>query len=199
MLGTALAIAGCASSHSSYTLIKSAHPKCEAQGAALAAYLSTGKPAAQDLSHGGQREKVLSLSKAQQSVYISQVSDKVIKACEQQVLAQQQQRRAAAALARAYAASRRLVKANLAADALAEPACKRVGGTWVPPGPTEAPENARCSGVSYLGSDGQKHHVTLGFDTTGAITPPRGAATATKSQCASGPGRWDAQLRLCLS
>jgi hypothetical protein len=209
MLGAALAIAGCAgsdspsasasSSSSGYTLIKAAHPKCEAQGAALAAYLTTGQPAAEDLPHGGQRQKALSLSGAQRSVYISQAGDKVIEACEQQVTAQQQQRRAAAALARADAAARRLVKANLAADALAQPACQRVGGTWVPPGPTHAPENARCSGVPYLGPDGRTHHVTLGFDTTGAITPPRGAATATKSQCASGPGRWDAQLRLCLS
>ena len=207
MLGAALAIAGCASSNSpsasssssGYTLIKAAHPKCEAQGAALAAYLSTGQPAAEDLPHGGQRQKALSLPGAQRSVYISRAGDKVIQACEQQVTAQQQQRRAAAAQARADAAARRLVKANLAADALARPACQRVGGTWVPPGPTHAPENARCTGVPYLGPNGQAHHVTLGFDTAGAITPPRGAATATKAQCASGPGRWDAQLRLCLS
>ncbi len=207
MLGAALAMAGCASSNSpsasssssGYTLIKAAHPKCEAQGAALAAYLTTGRPAAEDLPHGGQRQKALSLSAAQRSVYISQAGDKVIEACEQQVTAQQQQRRAAAAQARADAAARRLVKANLAADALAQPACQRVGGTWVPPGPTHAPENARCTGVPFLGPDGQTHHVTLGFDATGAITPPRGAVTASKSQCASGPGRWDAQLRLCLS
>lgn len=207
MLGAALAIAGCASSNSpsssssssAYALIKAAHPKCAAQGAALAAYLTTGEPAAEDLPHGGQRQQALSLSGAQRSVYISQAGDQVIKACEQQVTAQQQQGRAAAAQARGDAAARRLVKANLAADALAQPACQRAGGTWVPPGPSHAPENARCSGVPYLGPDGQAHHVTLGFDTTGALTPPRSAATATKSQCASGPGRWDSQLRLCLA
>lgn len=159
-----------------YSLIGAAYPACEAQGQSLAAYLATGNPAADNLSWGNERQQELSLTGAQQSLYISQTADAYISQCDSADAQAAQASASASAQAGQWAA--------------AHQECTKIGGNM---------GAAACMNVPYYDGDG---HGTYQYDLTvsGSGFKPNTATgyanfSATRTQC-QGLGYWG--FGLCL-
>lgn len=187
-------------------LIAAQFSVCAQQGQALATYLNTGLPTSNDPSYGDERQEALSLSGAQQALYIRQAADSYIERCDQQ---QQQTQTQDSEQAVAAAAAAKATAEEQSAD----PACQAVGGTV---SVSTDGSTVSCGDISYVGTDGSTYD---GADApmnaaTGQFAGPldTDGIGATEQECTSGyypelstgagyatAGSWNSAVQGCLT
>jgi|SRR5437588_12674102 len=196
LVGVALVLVACggpsstAGGSSDYGLIHAQHKDCQSNGLGLARYLDSGQPTSLDPDYGNERQRVLSLSGEQRSLFIRQTADAYMQRCDAAEAAQE-------AADAAVAERQRQQNAQLALIAKEKATC----GTFSAQGAKWDEGYAACR-IDYRSpDDGQAYHYSFAFDSSGNVAPIPGGPTNAQ-ECAThwGPnlkGYWHADTYIC--